>query len=222
MGTELKEWASALPRPRAILVVSAMWSTPEPTRGTTVSRPASSIPYAAPGAPELAYDLSTLIPVERASNHGWDDGVVVPLVHMYPDADVPVLQLSLIDGATPKGLFAFGRKLGTLAEWGYLIMGSGELTPPAALDPNVDAAAEPSAREFDAWVANLLADGEHESLFAWRKSAPHAPRMWPVSDTLAPLFVIAGAASAAEHAVGFPIRGFSHGTVSRRCVQFGR
>ncbi len=236
-GLELAQWARDLPRPRGVLVISAHWQESSLTRGTTVSRPPllydvdgyrmdpdelSSVTYAAPGAPELAYDLATLVNVERSSR-GWDHGVWAPLLHMYPDADVPVLQLSLVTGAAPRRLFGLGRKIGRLAERGYLLVGSGGITHNLAeLDPTRDAPPEDFARDFDGWIANLLADAEIEELMAWRTRGPSSRRAHPTPEHLDPLFVVAGAASLYDHAVGFPIRGFDHGTLSRRCVQFGR
>lgn len=238
-GGELARWANDLSRPRAILVVSSHWQATSLSRGSTASRPrlaydvddyaAAGLPeslhavrYDAPGAPELAYELHSLLPVVRAPEQPWDHGVWSPLVHMFPDADVPVLQLSLVLGATPRSLYAIGRKLGVLATRGVLLLGSGGITHSLPeLDREGDAPPAEWAREFDGWVANVLADAEHEELFQWRSLAPHARRAHPTPEHLAPLFVIAGAASLFEHAVGFPIRGFEHGTLSRRCVQFG-
>jgi 4,5-DOPA dioxygenase extradiol len=142
---------------------------------------------------------------------------------MFPEANIPVLQLSLLAGATPRRLFGLGRKIGVLAARGYLILGSGGITHNLAeLDPRKDAPPSDWARAFDAWVANLLADAEMEELLAWRTKGPESRRAHPTSEHLDPLFVLAGAASLYDHAVGFPIRGFEHGTLSRRCVQFGR
>lgn len=228
---DLGRWARDLPRPRAILVVSAHWSETTLTRGSTAARPRlvgheddppGAAAYPAPGAPELAYELHALLPVERAER-GWDRGVWGPLVHMYPDADVPVLQLSLVAGSTPRRLYALGRKIGVLAERGVLILASGAITRNATeAAADVDAPAAEWAREFDAWIANQLADSEMEELLAWRAAAPHARRAQEGASQLDPLFVAGGAASLYEHAVGFPIRGFEHGVFSRRCVQFGR
>jgi 4,5-DOPA dioxygenase extradiol len=236
-GRDLVQWGKDLPRPRGLLVISAHWQAPVLARGSTASRPkllfdvdgyATSaadlqrVHYGAPGASELAYELASLVPVER-SDRGWDHGVWTPLVHLFPAADVPILQLSLIAGATPRSLFALGRKIGALAAKGYLIVGSGGLTHNLAeLDSKRDAPVVEWARAFDAWVANHLADAAIEELLSWRKAAPSARRAHPTSEHLDPLFVVAGAASLYEHAVGFPIRGFEHGTLSRRCVQFGR
>jgi len=142
---------------------------------------------------------------------------------MFPRADVPVLQLSLVLGATPRALFAIGRKVGVLAARGVLVFGSGGIThAPHERDPRTDAPPADWARQFDGWVANVLADAEMEDLLLWRTKGPNARRAHPTPEHLDPLFVVAGAASLYEHAVGFPIRGFEYGTVSRRCVQFGR
>jgi len=233
-GAELATWARALPRPRSVLVVSSRWQAEALSRGTTAGRPAllheadepegsQATRWSASGAPDLAYDLHQLLPVEREPGRAWDAGVWMPLSAMFPAADVPVLQVSLVLGATPRSLFAIGRKLGVLASRGVLLVGSGAITHNlAALDPRPDAPAVGWAREFDSWIANLVADAEHEDLFQWRTKAPNARLAQPSGPHLDPLFVVAGAASLYEHSVGFPLRGFDHGTVSRRAIQFGR
>lgn len=214
-GEALAAWAKDLPRPRGILALSALWQEDVPTRGTTRGGTAA---YAPPSASELAYEASALVPIARAER-GWDYGVASPVAFMYPEADIPVLQLSLVRGATPRRLFALGQKLGVLAERGILILGSGAFTfDLEGRASERDAPPTEHAREFDGWVANLLADAEVDEIFAWR-TMPEARAAHPRLD---PLFVVAGAASLYEHAVGFPIRGFDHGTLSRRCVQFGR
>lgn len=234
-GRELTQWASNLPRPRAVLVVSAHWQAPVLTRGSTAAWPPlirdvdggsvspelERIRYDAPGASELAYELASLVPLERA-DRGWDHGVWAPMVHLFPAADIPILQLSLVSGATPRRLFGLGRRLGVLAARGCLIIGSGGITHNLAERASEKAAPVADwARQFDAWVANLLADAAIEELLGWRKGGPEARRAHPTPEHLDPLFVVAGAASLYEHAVGFPIRGFEHGTLSRRCAQFG-
>jgi len=239
-GRELTQWGRELGKPRALLVISSHWKAPVLSRGSTAARPAllhdfedhaghalpdslRSVTYPAPGAPDLAYDVHSLLQVERAAERGWDHGVWAPLVHLFPDADVPVLQLSLVLGARPRALFAIGRKLGVLAARGVLLLGSGGITHGLAeLDPRADVAPADWARDFDGWVANVLADAELEDLLEWRTKAPSARHAHPTPEHLEPLFVIAGAASLYDHAVGFPIRGFEHGTLSRRCIQFGR
>lgn len=221
----LAHWAKDLPKPRGVLAVCASWQTDVLSRGST----AAVLPlngggrWRARGAPELAYEAHSLLPIERIGNHAVDEDVWLPLSFMYPDGDVPVLQLSLVAGATPRRLYGIGRTLGVLAERGYLVMGSGAITrnDEEALSTR-DTAAPTWAREFDSWIANHLADAEVETLLAWRNQAPHARRAHPTSSLLDPLFVALGAASLYENAVGFPLRGFEHGTRSVRSVQFGR
>lgn len=239
-GGELAQWGRDLGKPRAILVISAHWQAATLSRGSTAAHPTllrdfedyaamplpeelGRVKYAAPGAPDLAYELHALLPVERAPERGWDHGVWSPLVHLFPEADVPVLQLSLVLGATPRSLFAIGRKIGILAARGVLLLGSGGITHSlAGMDARPDAAPAEWARAFDGWVANVLADAELDDLLKWRAQGPNARQAHTTSAHLDPLFVIAGAASLYDHAVGFPIRGFEHATLSRRCVQFGR
>ncbi len=234
---DYEQWARDLPRPRGVLVVSSRWHASTLSRGSTATRPSllrdyvvdgdaraklERVTYDAPGAPELAYDLAMALPVEP-TERGWDMGVWSPLRRLYPAADVPVLQLSLVAGASPRRLFGIGKKIGVLAAQGYLIVGSGGITHSAKeLAPGKDAPPAEWARAFDTWVANLLSDAEIDELFAWRTRAPDARRAHPTPEHLDPLFVVAGAASLYENAVGFPVRGFEHGALSRRCVQFGR
>jgi 4,5-DOPA dioxygenase extradiol len=180
--------------------------------------------WSPPGAPELAHELHELVPgLARDPDRGWDEGVWGPLRCMFPEADVPVLQLSLVRGTPPRKLYALGRRLGALASLGYLVVGSGAFTHDAEnLSPLLDAEPSPFARAFDAWASNALADAEMDVLLRWSAEGPDARRANPAGEHLAPLFVVAGAASLHEHAVGFPVRGFARATVSLRCVQFGR
>ncbi len=216
---ELGAWMQSLPRPRGILVLSAQWRERTPTRGSTA--PAAG--WRAPGASELAHELHGLATIERAPERGWDEGVWGPLRAMVPSADVPVLQLSLVTGATPQKLYGLGRRIGPLARLGYAIVGMGAVTCNVEqLAEPEDAEPAPFARAFDAWAGNALSDAEMDPLLRWRAEAPEARLANPSSEHLDPLFVVAGAASLYEHAVGFPVRGFAHATVSLRCVQFGR
>ncbi len=228
-GGELAQWANDLPRPRGILVVSAFWHAAAPTRGSTrallLDEPEAGsrgVRYEPPVASELAYDLASVLPVAR-EERGWDHGVWSPVRFMFPEANIPVLQLSLVEGASPRRLFGMGRRLGELAKRGHLVLGSGAITYNTIdLAPERDAPPPEYARAFDGWVTNLLADAEIDELLGWRARAPEPRLAHPLPGHLDPLFVVAGAASIFDHAVGFPVRGFDHGSVSRRCVQFGR
>jgi 4,5-DOPA dioxygenase extradiol len=140
---QLAAWSAALPRPRAVLIVSAHWESAPVTLGATRTVPLvhdfrgfperySAVRYAAPGAPELAARVRGLLggrgtPVHDDPGRGLDHGAYVPLVEMYPDADVPVLQLSM-PTLDPEALMALGRGLAPLREEGVLIIGSGFFT----------------------------------------------------------------------------------------------
>src|SRR3954454_23138814 len=140
---QLAGWSANLPKPRAILVVSAHWEEAPLTLGATTTVPLVydfwgfperyyQVTYPAPGAPELAAKVRKLLrgpgmPVHDAPDRGLDHGAYVPLVEMFPDADVPVLQISM-PSLDPQELFEVGRKLTPLRDEGVLIIGSGFFT----------------------------------------------------------------------------------------------
>jgi 4,5-DOPA dioxygenase extradiol len=140
-GADLRLWAEAMPRPGAILVVSPHWQTRDPTIGATQTLPLlydfsgfpealSKVQYPAPGAPELALRVEQVARGKLALGHSpdrrLDHGAWAPLVHMYPGADVPVLQLSL-PRREPEELFNLGRLLAPLADEGVLVLCTGVL-----------------------------------------------------------------------------------------------
>lgn len=134
---QLRAWSEQLPRPKAILMVSAHWEEAPLALGATVTTPLVydfwgfpehyyQVTYAAPGAPQLADSVRTLLrgagtPVQDTPDRGLDHGAYVPLVEMYPDADVPVLQISL-PTLDPRRLLDIGRKLAPLRDEGVLII----------------------------------------------------------------------------------------------------
>ena len=139
---ELADWAAKLPRPSAILVVSAHWESAPLTIGATTPveltydfygfpRKYYDVRYDAPGAPDLAAKVRALMPddepVGEAPERGLDHGAYVPLTVMYPEADIPVLQISMPD-LNPERLFRLGQHLTPLRDEGVLIMGSGFMT----------------------------------------------------------------------------------------------
>src|SRR3954452_19129071 len=141
--SELQRWGGNLPRPASILVVSAHWESAPLTVGATQKVPLTydfggfaqhyyEVQYDAPGAPELAEDVARLVgrpgnPVYQDPNRGLDHGAYVPLVEMFPDADIPVLQVSM-PTLDPQQLFELGPTLAPLREDGVLIIGSGFTT----------------------------------------------------------------------------------------------
>ncbi len=233
--SELASWAQAMPRPEGILMVSAHWEQRPATLGATRTVPLVydffgfpkryyQTKYPAPGAPALAGRVRDLlrgrgIPSADAPDRGLDHGAYVPLVPMYPSADVPVLQLSM-PRLDPEELFALGLALAPLRDEGVLIFGSGFLTH------NMRYAFRPGtptwALEFDAWVADALTRMDVEALKDFRTRAPAAATALPTWEHYAPVLVAVGAASEERPAASFPITGFwMEGAFTKRSVQFG-
>jgi 4,5-DOPA dioxygenase extradiol len=233
---ELAAWAKALPRPRAVLMLSAHWVDRPITVGAT--RPVPLVydfygfperyyqtKYPAPPAPELADRLSGLLaaePVAEAPERGLDHGAYVPLVAMYPNADVPVLQVSL-PTLEPAELFRLGRALAPLRKEGILIVGSGFLTHNLrSMDFRPEAPVAAWAKEFDAWTADVLTRRDVDALLDYRARAPGVRQALPTHEHFVPVVVALGAAiDDATATASFPISGFTYGTATRRSVQFG-
>jgi len=232
---ELGDWARAMPRPNAILMVSAHWDRRPVTLGATRPVPLVydfygfprryyQVQYPAPGAPELAARVRALLDAGGIAHvdepdRGLDHGAYVPLVAMYPQADVPVLQISL-PGLASDPAFAMGQALSPLRREGVLIVGSGFLTH------NMRYAFRPGtptwATEFDAWAAEVLARRDFDALRDFRVRAPAASTALPTVEHFTPVIVSAGAASERAEPVSFPITGFwDGGAFTRRSVQFG-
>jgi len=232
---ELHDWAEQLPRPRAILMLSAHWEERPVTIGATRTLPLIydfyGFPahyyeqkYAAPGAPELAAEVRGMLggayPTADDPERGLDHGAYVPLVAMYPEADVPVLQISL-PGENPAELFALGRALAPLRDDGVLIVGSGFITHNLRTVVWEGAVAPPSwATEFDGWVADALVRRDVDALLDYEKKGPGVQMALPTREHFVPLLVALGAASDGD-SIEFPISGFWLGSLTRRSVQFG-
>jgi 4,5-DOPA dioxygenase extradiol len=231
---ELATWAKAMPKPKSILMISAHWVESAATIGATKPVPLiydfDGFPeryyqtkYPAPGAPDLANRIRALLvgrgmALAEDSGRGLDHGAYVPLVPMYPEADVPVLQLSM-PTLDPKKLFKLGQALAPLRNEGVLIFGSGFLTHNMryAFRPGIPA----WAKEFDAWAADAIGRFDVEALQDFHAQAPAASTALPTWEHYAPLLVAAGAASEGVHVVSFPIAGFwMEGAFTKRSVQF--
>jgi len=208
--TQLAAWSAALPRPSAILVVSAHWESAPLTIGATDDAAPLvydfwgfperyyQVTYPAPGAPGLAERISALLrgtePVAHAPDRGLDHGAYVPLTVMYPGADIPVLQISM-PTLDPGRLLRIGAVLRPLRDEGVLIMGSGFLTHglPFLRDLRYDAPPPGWSAEFDHWAAEALDRGDVDALAGFR-TAPGAKYAHPTTEHFAPLFVALGAA----------------------------
>jgi 4,5-DOPA dioxygenase extradiol len=227
---QLRELTAALPRPTAILVASAHWESAPLMLGATepvslvydfggFDRRFYEVQYRAPGAPELADRVASLMPdsehVARTSR-GLDHGAYVPLSVMYPDADVPVLQMSL-PTLEPDRLLDLGRRLRPLRDEGVLIVGSGFTTHglPFLRDWRVDATPPGWSAEFDAWAAETLARGAVDELADFRRRAPGMPYAHPTIEHFAPMFLTLGASGDPEQAPDQPIDGFWMGLAKR-------
>jgi 4,5-DOPA dioxygenase extradiol len=229
---DLEALAARLPRPAAILVVSAHWLT----RGTAVGADERNLTiydffgfpdelyqrkYPAPGSPAVAARVRALCggraaPVER----GLDHAAWAPLIRMYPAADVPVLELSLDVSAPAAEHYALGRSLAPLRDEGVLIVGSGNIVHNlGTIDWDEDATPARWAVEFDAWVADAVSERRHDDLVGYlehplgRMAAPTPDHYLPLMYTLA------------VQAEGDDVRtvheGIQNGTVSMRCLQVG-
>jgi 4,5-DOPA dioxygenase extradiol len=230
---ELANWAAALPRPKAVLMLSAHWEERPVTLGATRTVPLIydfyGFPthyyeqlYPAPGAPQLADRVRGLLttPYADEPERGLDHGAYVPLVAMYPEADVPVLQMSL-PSENPRELFELGRALRPLREEGVLIVGSGFITHNLrAIDWHGQTPPPSWATEFDQWTADALARNDVDSLLDYVQKGPGARLALPTREHFVPLLVSLGAAADGE-SVAFPISGFWLGSLTRRSVQFG-
>jgi 4,5-DOPA dioxygenase extradiol len=229
---ELAAWSGELPRPRAILTVSAHWQSAPLTLGATTQVPLVydfygfperyyDVRYDSPGAPELAARIKALMrpgeEVVERPDRGLDHGAYVPLIPMYPEADIPVLQMSMPDLA-PAHLFEIGRRLAPLRDEGVLIMGSGFMTHGLAfLHEFWDgrAGAPEWSVEFDLWAAETLGRGDLDALFDFRNRAPGMPYAHPTVEHFAPLFVALGAATDPGEAPTFTIEGYWLGLAKR-------
>ena len=229
---ELAAWARALPRPKAILTVSAHWQSAPLTLGATTPTPLVydfygfperyyRVRYDSPGAPELAARVKALMPpdepVAERPERGLDHGAYVPLIPMYPEADIPVLQISMPDLA-PAHLFEIGRRLAPLRDEGVLIMGSGFMTHGLSFVHDYfdgRAGAPEWSVEFDLWAAETLRRGDLDALFDFRNRAPGMPYAHPTVEHFAPLFVALGAATEPGEAPTFTIEGYWLGLAKR-------
>ncbi len=211
LASALRAFAASIPRPKAILVASAHWTTPREVAITSAARhrlihdfsgfpeELYRITWPAPGAPDVAARAAAL--VEAAGFRarldpvrGLDHGAWVPLRLAWPRADVPVAQLAVPE-VSPEELLRLGASLAPLREEGVLLVGSGGLIHNLGLVrlDRDDVPAEPWAREVDAWAAARIAALDVDALVRWEDAAPHAERAAPTPEHLDPLFLALGA-----------------------------
>ncbi|MFI7674086.1 dioxygenase [Actinophytocola sp. NPDC049390] len=228
---QLADWSAGLPKPTSILMVSAHWENAPLTVGATTTVPLVydfwgfprhyyDVTYAAPGAPELAASVGKLLgSVHSDSERGLDHGAYVPLKEMYPDADVPVLQMSM-PSLDPSELFELGRRLAPLRDEGVLIVGSGFFTHNlSGMQASPDGTAPSWSAEFDHWGGEALAARDFDALLDFQHRSPSARLAHPRTEHFAPLFVSMGAAIGTTDAPQQVIDGYWYG-LAKRSVQF--
>ena len=231
-SSELAGWSKELAKPKAILIVSAHWESAPLTIGATETVPLIydfggfapkyySIEYRAPGAPDLATRIKALMGehVAEQPNRGLDHGAYIPLMKMYPGADIPVLQMS-IPTQDPEKLFAIGQKLAPLRDEGILIIGSGFLTHglPFLKEFRIEATPPGWSVEFDLWAKEVLERGAVDELMNYKALAPGLPYAHPTVEHFAPIFITLGTAMAADSAPKMAIEGYWMG-LSKRSFQ---
>lgn len=228
--TQLHTWARTLPKPRAILIVSAHWESAP--LSISSSAPTELVydfggfapmyyqmRYDTPAASDLAQQLAKLMPdtepVHEHRSRGLDHGAWVPLKIMYPDADIPVLQLSL-PTHDPGRLLDLGRRLRALRESGVLVIGSGYLTHGLPFLDWSNPENVPSwSSDFDTWAAEALGRGDVDELADFRSRAPGMPYAHPTVEHFTPLFVTLGAAADPTAAPTTIIDGYAIGLAKR-------
>lgn len=231
-----RRFGEECPRPKAVLSISAHWFVPEiAVTGATAPRTIHDfrgfppelhqVRYPAPGDPALACRVQSLLtPLEVALDHTWglDHGTWSVLRHVYPEADVPVVQLS-IDATRPASFhFEVGKALAPLRSEGILIAGSGNLVHNLrayAWDGQPRAPYEWAVR-FESAAKEMLLSGEFGPLVDYESLGPDAALSIPTPEHYLPLLYVLGAGQMGEP-VGFPVEGIEGGSLSMLAVRIG-
>lgn len=214
----------ALPRPKAILIMSGHWETDGVLAVTASAKPQTiydfqgfpaeyyRVAYPAPGAPALAREAAGLLseagfPTSQDPDRGLDHGAWAPLSRVYPKADVPIVQLTVPAGEDPEKIMAVGRALSPLREKGVLLVGAGTLSHNLRLVHFGGKNDEPDAwaKDFDAWFRDAFARGDTAALVKYKTSAPSARLAVPTPEHFDPFFYVWGAAE------GERVNEFFHG-----------
>jgi 4,5-DOPA dioxygenase extradiol len=235
LGPNLRAIGTSLSAITAVLVVSPHWQT----RGVRIGNsdapetihdfggfpePLYQLQYPAPGTPALAQDAARLLAsagfeVTLDERRGLDHGAWVPMRYLFPDADVPVFQVSLPQGIDAAGALRLGQALAPLRERGVLVVGSGSLTHNLyefrqhIRDPEY-------AQEFADWVRDAVAARDIDALVDYRRRAPHGERAHPTEEHYLPLLVAVGASTSAD-ASRLVEGGMTYGVLSMDSFAFG-
>jgi len=222
--------AQDIPRPKAILSISAHWET-EGTRVTSMERPKTihdfygfppelyAMQYPASGSPELAAEVSKLVGAKQDTGWGLDHGTWIVLTKMFPKAEVPILQLSLDADLVPEGHFKLGRKLSALRDKGVLILGSGNIVHNLMMmDPKGDA--YEWAQGFDSLVNDRILKGEFEDLVHYERLGEPARLSIPTNEHYLPM-LYALSLKEKDEPLEFFAEGMVLGSISMRSLKLG-
>ncbi|ART58641.1 dioxygenase [Acidovorax carolinensis] len=219
-GPALTRWGQGLraqfPDLRGVVVMSPHWMSRTP-QVMTGAQPATwhdfggfppalyQLQYPAPGEPALAQEVLSLlqaagVPAQGDAQRPFDHGAWVALMHLFPQADLPVVQVALPVGAGPAEVYAMGAALRGLRSQGVLVLGSGSMTHNLAEFFGGAREPAPYVIEFSRWIESALARGDVKALLNYRSLAPHAERAHPTEDHFLPLFFALGAAGDDLHA----------------------
>ena len=213
-GPALARWGQTLRKNfaslRGVVVMSPHWMAPTP-RVMTSAQPATwhdfggfppalyALQYPAPGSPALAHEVIALLQSAGMAAQGdaerpFDHGAWVPLMHLFAQADLPVVQVALPSQAGPAEVYAMGVDLRSLRQSGVLVMGSGSMTHNLREFFGGEREPAPYVLEFSRWIEEALLRGDLAALLDYRRRAPHASRAHPTDDHFLPLFFALGAA----------------------------
>ena len=219
-GPALTQWGRGLraqfPALRGVVILSPHWMAREALVATG-AQPATlhdfggfppelyALQYPAPGAPALAQEVLALLQAAGVAARGdalrpFDHGAWVPLMHLFPTADVPVVQVALPADAGPAEVYALGAALRGLRSQGVLVVGSGSMTHNLAEFFGGAREPAPYVLEFSRWIEAALQRGDLQALLAYRRLAPYAERAHPTEEHFLPLFFALGAAGDDLHA----------------------
>lgn len=234
----LRRFGRSAANAKAIVVVSAHWEQHLPVRVTAAKSPGLiydfygfpkelyELQYPAPGDPQLATTLAKSLSdaglvVEKDERRGLDHGCWVPLLHAFPQADLPVLQVSVPRPSNPEDLVELGRRLQPLRRQGILLVGSGNVVHNLRLvNFDKDAPIDPWAREFDQWFRERLEALDADGAARYRTEAPHARLAVPTPDHYDPALVTLGSALPGEQ-VHHVFEGIYNANISMRTFAVG-
>jgi 4,5-DOPA dioxygenase extradiol len=231
----LVDLGQRLPKPKAVLCISAHWLSDAPAVSGH-PKPATihdffgfeeelyQIRYPAPGAPSLAAKIAKLVrdggfdcPIDP--ERGLDHGAWQPLILMYPEARVPVVQLSLMAGAGAADHYRLGQALSPLLDESVLVLASGTATHNLAAWRHAPSATPDWAGAFEDWLIGAVEGGDHGALIEYRTRAPDAQSAHPSEDHFLPLLVALGAGGPGPGSTLH--RGFAYGSLSMAAFAFG-